>query len=103
MKVKLFWKKDCSYCDKLKEELKKLPKKYPKPILIENKNISDGDRKNLKMFPTMVFYSDDERKIKDLIGFYTIEKIVDTYEKTKNLVHLQEQYQRMIERDSNGK
>ena len=99
MKVKLFWMKNCSYCDKLKKELEKLPKGYKKPIMIENSNISTEEKKTLKVFPTMIFYSDDNRKIKQLVGFQPIEEIVKAYDKTKNLMHLQEQYQKMLERE----
>jgi hypothetical protein len=102
MKVKVFWKKGCSHCEDLKEELGKLPKNLTKPVFIENENISADDRKTLKMFPTMVFYSDDDRKLKELVGFQDIEKIEDTYKKCNNLIHIQEQYQRMLERDNHA-
>lgn len=98
MKVKLFWKNDCGPCARFKKELKKLPRSYKKPIEIENLNISTEDREELEVFPTLVFYSDDNRVLRVLSGYHPIKDIIDAYEKVDKLEYLQEKYRMLNER-----
>lgn len=100
MKVKLFWKSDCGPCERFKKELSKLPKKYKKPVQIENLNISTEDREELEVFPTLVFYSDNNRVLRVISGFHPIADIINAYEKVSNLEYLQEKYKNLNERNA---
>jgi thioredoxin-related protein len=87
----------CSYCEKLKKELKKLPSKYVKPVEIENLNLSHADRETIYLFPTMEFFSDDGRILKILGGFHPISEIISAYEKVKELEQMQSKFKKTEE------
>ena len=99
MIVKLYWMGGCTHCEKIKKELSKLPRKYPKPIQIENKNISHEEREELHAFPTLNFYSDDKRLLKTMIGYHTLEEINNVYDKVEKLEYLQKKYKNLEDRN----
>jgi hypothetical protein len=95
MKIKLYWAKDCKWCEKQKEEFKKLPKGFKKPIEIESANVDSKTKEELKIYPTLAFFYDDDRIIKYLPGFKTIEELKDAYSKALNLEYIQKKYKRL--------
>ena len=50
------------------------------------------------MFPTLIFYSDDNRVLRVLSGYHPAKDIVDAYEKVGKLEYLQEKYKMLNER-----
>lgn len=87
MKVILYWMKGCQYCDKIKSELKDLPKDCKDPIKIEYSDISRSAREKceLKIYPTLVFLSDEDKFLEKLEGFKPLQTIINMYKKVDNL------------------
>lgn len=95
MKIKLYWAKNCKWCEKFKKELGKLPKNFPRIIEIENTNIDDETRSQLKVYPTLAFFYDDGRLMKYVAGFKTFEEVKEAYNTALNLEYIQNKYKRL--------
>lgn len=90
MKILVFWLKNCKHCDKLKKELKKLPKDFEQPILIEHEHMSNLQRKkyNIKIFPTIVFLSNNNKILNTVSGYQNINDIIKEYNGVKLLENI---------------
>lgn len=90
MKVILYWMKNCKFCNKIKEELKNLPKKYEEPIQIEYSNIQTTQIKKyeIRIYPTIIFLSDENKFLEKIQGYKSLDEIIDIYEKIINLENI---------------
>lgn len=87
MKVILYWMQDCKFCDKLKSEIRQLPKQYERPIMIQYSNIpvSQKEKYGIRIYPTMVFLSDENKFLEKIEGYVDLGEIIKTYEKINSL------------------
>ena len=89
MKVILYWMQDCKFCEKLKSEIKQLPEQYDRnrPIMIEYTNIpvSQKEKYGIRIYPTMIFLSDENKFLEKIEGYKDLGEIIKTYEKINSL------------------
>lgn len=91
MKVLFFWKKDCPYCEKIKQEFKKVPFSQHF-IAIEQPNVTELHRVNygVRAYPTLVFLTDNNKLLGRLVGFQPakeINKAVKVYQNSENAIN----------------
>lgn len=90
MKIHLYTLDNCNYCEKIKNELSRLPKTEIQPTVINSKNATDDlDKYDIQIFPTMIWLSDNGRVLKRLDGFHVYELIIQTYKEAKRLETIQ--------------
>ena len=86
----MYWMRDCHFCDKLKLEIKNLPSEYKKPIMIEYANIPmvQKAKHGIRLYPSIVFLSDDNKVLEKIEGYKPINEIVNIYAKVDNLENI---------------
>lgn len=95
MKIKLYWMEKCPHCTNFKKELAKLPKHYPKPFQIEHNHIPAKELNSvgITVYPTMAFFSNDNRLLKKLIGFHKVDDIIQAYREANRIEKIQDRYE----------
>lgn len=90
MKVYLYTIDDCPFCIKMKQVLKHLPNEFQKPIDINYKDLSTDVRKkyDIKIFPTIIFLSNENKVLKKLVGFSELDDIIQAYSEVNKLTEI---------------
>lgn len=80
MKVILYVMDGCPHCKRLKEDLKKFaPSKSF--VEIEKKHISSSakEKHGIRVYPTLVFLTDDSKEIGKLEGYHPLNEVEKKY------------------------
>lgn len=87
MKVKLYTLNNCSYCERQKKIIEKIPSSYIKPIELEYSDISEKEKTyvDIKIFPTIAFFSDNGKILLKIDGLNDLRNILKAYYEASNL------------------